>query len=260
MKFQALLPSAIVGLALLGTTLASGDMHEEFHQTYAFSPQGRVALDNINGDVHIRAWDRNEVQVDAIKRATSRTRLEEAQIVVDPGPNVITIKTRYPDHHSQSHPASVEYTLSVPRGARLDEIKLINGKLEITGVAGDVRASSVNGMVKAEKLGGEARLSTVNGRVEANFERLDAAKSISLNSVNGSIVLSIPYDAHADFRASNVTGGIENDFGLPVDRGRRVGSNLNATLKGGGTHIRLNNVNGSISIIPVSHGRRVRFT
>jgi hypothetical protein len=40
---------------------------EEFHQTYALTPDGRVELDNINGDVHISTWDRSEVKVDAVK-------------------------------------------------------------------------------------------------------------------------------------------------------------------------------------------------
>lgn len=260
MNSRSFMGSVVLALAALATSLASGDLHEEFHQTHAFSPGGRVALDNVNGDVHILAWDRNEVKIDAIKRASSQQRLEEARIVVDPGRNVITIRTRYPEHHNYQNPASVEYTVTVPRGARLDEIRLVNGKLDITGVTGDVRASSVNGMVKAEKLGGEAKISTVNGGVEATFERLENSKSISIHSVNGSIVISLPHDARAELRASNVTGGIENDFGLPVDRGRFVGSNLNAVLKGGGTRIKLSNVNGSISIVPVANGRRVRFT
>jgi hypothetical protein len=42
---------------------------------------GRVSLKNVNGAVHISAWDRNEVQVDAIKRASTQEALNEAEIV-----------------------------------------------------------------------------------------------------------------------------------------------------------------------------------
>jgi hypothetical protein len=66
--------------AFLTITLAAhasdhqGDVTEEFHQTYALSPNGRVELDNINGAVHISTWDQNEVKVDAVKSAgTERT-------------------------------------------------------------------------------------------------------------------------------------------------------------------------------------------
>src|SRR5579864_5264383 len=127
-----------------------GALTEEFHQTYALTPDGRVELDNINGDVHISSWDRNEVKVDAVKYADTKERLEEAKIEVDSGKDYLSIRTKYPDHNntwnwgSHNNPAGVEYTLTVPRAARLDEIKLINGELDITGIAGEVRASCIN--------------------------------------------------------------------------------------------------------------------
>ncbi|MGZ4913787.1 MAG: hypothetical protein ACXV3T_02535, partial [Halobacteriota archaeon] len=52
-----------------------GALTEEFHQTYALTADGRVELDNINGDVHISSWDQNQVKVDAIKYADSKERL-----------------------------------------------------------------------------------------------------------------------------------------------------------------------------------------
>jgi phosphomannomutase len=59
--------------ALLALSLAAhasdhrGALTEEFHQTYALTADGRIELDNINGDVHISSWDQNEVKVDAVK-------------------------------------------------------------------------------------------------------------------------------------------------------------------------------------------------
>ena len=50
----------------------SGALTEEFHQTYAITPDGRVELENINGSVHVSTWDRNEVKVDAVKYADTK--------------------------------------------------------------------------------------------------------------------------------------------------------------------------------------------
>src|SRR5579871_5588170 len=155
-----------------------GSLTEEFHQTYAITSDGRIELDNINGDVHISSWDRNEVKVDAVKYADTKERLDEAKIEVDSGKDYLSVRTKYPGHNnnwnwgSHNNPASVEYTLTVPRTARLDEIKLINGALDITGMAGEVRASCINGRLEAQNLSGRAELSTVNGRLEAKFEQL----------------------------------------------------------------------------------------
>jgi len=238
---------------------AMGNFHEECSQVYALSSRGQVSLQNINGDVHIRAWDRNEVRVEAVKTASSQGLLDEARVTVESTPDAIRIRTRYGDG-ANANPGSVEFTVMVPRHACLNEIKLINGAVDIEGVAGEVNASSVNGMVRAQKIAGDARLSTVNGTLEATFERLSDARTISMNSVNGSILISIPYDAGAEFHARNVTGGIDNDFGIEVNQDRSAGTQLHGVLKGGGTYINLNNINGTICIVPVAHGRRVRFT
>jgi DUF4097 and DUF4098 domain-containing protein YvlB len=238
---------------------AKGNFHQESNQTYALSARGRVSLENVNGDVHIRAWDRNEVRIAAVKTASSQGLLREARVIVESSPESITIRARGAEG-SNTDPGTVEFTVDVPRTARLDEIRLINGTLDIEGVTGEVRASSVNGAVRACKIAGDARLSTVNGKVEATFDRLSDARTISMNSVNGSITLSIPFDAGAEFNARNITGGIDNDFGIPVSQDRSVGSKLHGIRKGGGTYINLNNINGTICIMPVAHGRRVRFT
>jgi len=111
-----------------------------------------------------------------------------------------------------------------------------------------VRASLVNGRVKADGLSGEVSLSTVNGSIDANAAGLAASKGVSLNSVNGSIVLSVPSGASAQVKASTVHGGISNDFGLTVEEGQYVGRNLSGQIGSGGPRIRLNTVNGSITI------------
>jgi DUF4097 and DUF4098 domain-containing protein YvlB len=231
------------------------ELTEEFHQSYALTPTGRVSIANINGDVHISAWDRNEVKVDAVKRAYSLERLSEATIDVTSTADSVIIKTKYPERNlnfdsrtRETNPASIEYTLTVPRGARINGVELVNGSLDIEGVRGEVRASLVNGKVKANDLSGEVKLSTVNGAIEINAAGLAESKDVTLNSVNGAIVLSVPSGASAQVRASVVHGGISNDFGLTVEEGQYVGRNLTGQIGSGGPRIRLNNVNGSITI------------
>src|SRR5579883_1858124 len=75
---------------------AREELREEFHQTYALSPNGRVNLQNINGAVKITGWDRNEVKIDAVKRAYTPERLKEAEIAVETSPDALRVKTKYP--------------------------------------------------------------------------------------------------------------------------------------------------------------------
>jgi DUF4097 and DUF4098 domain-containing protein YvlB len=230
------------------------ELTEMFSQTYPLSPAGRVSIANINGDVHINVWDQSSVKVDAVKRAYSQQRLSELTIDVTNSADSVQVKTKYPEERNYSGRdredgwASVEYTLTVPRRARLDGAELVNGSLDVEGVQGDVHASLVNGTVKASGLGGEVKISTVNGKIEANVAALEAAKGVQLSSVNGSIVLIVPSGASADVRASTLHGGISNDFGLNVEDGQFVGHSLNGQIGSGGARIRLTNVNGSIAV------------
>lgn len=265
--FPALLGSAAgILCAVLVLVLAAhasdhrGPFTEEFHQTYPIAPDGRIDLDNINGPVHISAWDRNEVKVDAVKSAYSKERLDEAQIIIDAGKEHISIRTQYPDHDqtfnwgSHDNPASVEYTLTVPRTVALDEIKLINGSLDISGTSGEVHASCINGRMEAKNLSGRAELSTINGRLEADFGELPSS-DVDLKSVNGSVELTIPSDSRAEIEASTISGGIDNNLGLHVNHHRFIGHDLRGELGNGGTHIKLEDVNGRIEIRHAEDGR-----
>src|SRR5690242_14494186 len=236
------------------------ELREEFHQTYNLSPTGRVSLENINGGVQIKVWDRPAVQVDAVKKAYRKDRLNEAKIDVNATEENIRIKTEYPDREltfrsdRYDNPATVEYTLTVPRKAVLESIELVNGSIDIDAVEGNVKASSINGRVGARGLMGETRLSTINGQLEATFTQLDESKPISLNSVNGNVTLVLPSNANASIRASTVHGGISNDFALQVKHGEYVGHSMDGQIGTGGPRIKLGNVNGGIKVTHAQDG------
>ncbi len=239
--------------SVLLLALAAGGLHAtsigmpraDFRASYALAPNGRVAIQNLYGDVQITAWDRDEVLVEATKHSTDAGRLNDAQIVVDTSAGMVSIRTQYTGGDAE-HPASVEYHIKVPRGANLENVKLVNGGLSLSGMSGPVKASSVNGSIRAERMAGQVELSTVNGFLDAAFQRISKCHPISLSSVNGPIKVSLPSGAGANVSAHNLSGGIDADFG----RAWRApgGHRLEAAVNGGGTQIRVHNVNGGISI------------
>jgi len=257
-----ILLAATSAICLLSTAARAsdhkGNLTEEFHQVYPLSGTGRVEIKNINGDVHITGWDRDEVKVDAIKTAWTKERLDEAKIEVHAGENDISIHTEYPEHgHGQTfvfgieeehnNPAKVEYTITVPRHARLDDINVINGRLDLRDVSGDIDASAVNGRIQARNLQGAVKLNTVNGELDATVDQLPSSE-LRLSSVNGRLRVTLPSDAKAELKASTVSGNISDDFGLPVTHHQYVGHSLHGQLGGGGTLVKLSNVNGEIEI------------
>lgn len=237
-----------------------GGVKEEFHQSYALSPGGSVRLNNINGGVEIKVWDKNEVKVDAVKHADDKESLDELNIVVDASKDLVDIDTKYPegeDHHG----LWVEYTITVPKDANLEKIKTVNGDIEISGVEGKIDASTVNGTVDASNIKNDCHLETINGKIDAEFVSLKSVFKGTMKSVNGSIVASLPASASAKIKANTVSGRISNDFGLESSRESdehsfvKIGDSINGKIGDGGAYLDIENVNGSIKILKSGEGK-----
>jgi DUF4097 and DUF4098 domain-containing protein YvlB len=155
---HATLGGVILGslLALLLAASAHAQVTQDFHRTVPLSANGRVSLDNVNGNVEITGCDRNEVQIDAVKKARDQQRLDEARIEVNAASDSVEIKTRYPEGHTNNNPASGHYQLHVPQNARLDRINLVNGSLSVQKVSGEMSANLVNGKLRVDDLAGRA--------------------------------------------------------------------------------------------------------
>jgi len=242
-------------LISLATTLAAlpvfagQEVREEFHQTYPLNKQGRVHLENVNGNVRIVTWDREEIKVDAIKQAKKEEHLDEVKINVDATADEVRIKTKYPDsktRRNKNNSTSVDYTLTVPKQTQLDKISTVNGGVEIENVRGDVEASSVNGNVMASGLAGGVALSTVNGSVNASFAEVKQAAS--LKSVNGGVTIALAPEANAEISANTLNGDISSDFPLQVKKHFPIGQNLDGKIGEGGPTIKMSTVNGGIRL------------
>ena len=247
------LPILLTLILLLGIAWSATAEEEQFAETYPFTADGRVSLENINGDVEIQGWDNAEVKVEYTKRARTEKGLERMEVRIDSSSNRIDIETDYVKRDRGwgdwgDSGGEVEYRLWVPRGARIDEIDLVNGSLDLSGLEGDVAADLVNGNIEAEGLTGDVEIETVNGDVELEMSAVDANRRIWIESVNGSIELILPAGVGADVEASTVHGRISNDFGIDVKRGRYVGRSMRGEIGGGGARVELENVNGAIRL------------
>lgn len=243
--------TGVITTALLVLAMAlpsQAEVTQEFHKTVPLSSNGSINLENINGNVDITGWSKNEVQIDAVKTASDQQKLDNISIDVNATSSSVEIKTHYPKG-TNNNPGGVHYTLYVPQSARIDKIDLVNGSLTVQKTTGEVNASLVNGKVRASDLTGTADLATVNGAIDATYNSLKNVHEIKLKSVNGSITLTLPPSPNADVDASVTNGSISTGFPLEV-KGHWVGKSMSGTLGSGGVHIELSNVNGSIKLQP----------
>jgi hypothetical protein len=244
----------VIGLACTAfqTSTALAKEREETHQTYPLTSDGKVHVDNVNGKVHITAWDRQEVQVNAVKIGDNQEDLDAVKIEIHAKPSRVRIHTKYPNSKwswwGKSNSTKVEYEIKVPAQAQLQDAQTVNGPLEIEGVRGNVHASTVNGRLAAKGLAANSHLGTVNGTVEATFDSLEGVKSVTLKTVNGRAAVELPANADADVSAHTLNGGINASTGLTVKKNWPVGKDLQGKLGNGGTKVRLETINGSIQV------------
>jgi hypothetical protein len=238
---------------------------ERIERSFPLNANGRVSISNVNGSINVIAWERNEVKLVAVKTADSKESLANVDIKIDARPDYFSVETDYGDDRTwksdsdrrwrNNDKVTVEYELSVPRTAMLNEIETVNGSVSLADFTNYVKVSAVNGTVHAGNLRGTADLSTVNGELVADFDRLATGSKIALETVNGRVNLTIPSDSNATLKAESLNGVITNDFGLPNKRGKYVGNSLHGRLGKGEVPITLESVNGSLTVKHRSDGK-----
>ena len=66
-----------------------------FQKTYALQQGGSFLLENVNGSVQVEGWDRDEVEVYAVKTAENDPRdTDQVQIEVESRPGQVVVHTR----------------------------------------------------------------------------------------------------------------------------------------------------------------------
>ena len=240
---------AVLATALALVTGAAAKSTEKFEQTYPLNPDGTVSLSNVNGDVQIEAWDRNEVSLYAEKIASSDDGLALIDIKIEHTPAHLNIKVVHEKKFKAwtiFNRSEVRFKLRVPTGASLKKIDVINSDVTVSGVKGQVSLDSINGELKADGLTGGGTFGSVNGSIHVSFAKIAAGSKIEFDNVNGSCSVTLPADASFDLDADSVNGGITCDF--PIQIGSSGRRHLKGSINGGGTKVVLDSVNGSLRV------------
>jgi len=235
-----------------------------FEKVYSFTAGGYISVNNVNGEVIVESWNRNEVKVEAEieVRASSKRKaekyLEEVEIVIDESKNRIEIAAEYPWQDKGfdgilswlfggGHPElKVSYHLFTPKEVNLF-VKTVNGRIQIHAVQGDIETHTTNGRIEVKNVAGTLNCKTVNGSILAELSEVGKFEEMAFKTVNGSITLSLPKNINADFEAKTVNGHIETDFPITL-RGRIDRHRIRGCINEGGGSIYLSTVNGSIHV------------
>ncbi len=218
-----------------------------FDQTYPLHAGGVFALENVNGAVQIEGWDRQEVEVHAVKTALHEgDDLSMVHIDIQSDGEQVAVNTRYPAGSGVQ--VTVDYEIHVPYKMRWAEVQTVNGDVRVRGIAGAGILGSVNGNVQMVDSDGRFSARTTNGDVRLQMKSMPDGDPVTLTTVNGSVVLSLPEQVNADVRVVNRNGNFQSDFPL-VTLGAYTSSRFRGRLGSGGGEIFMSTVNGAIRLV-----------
>jgi DUF4097 and DUF4098 domain-containing protein YvlB len=241
--------TVLCAFALLGafTAACAADVTEEFSQTVALDANGQFEISNVNGQIDIAAWNRNEVQILATKSAKNESDLADVQVAVTGSGAKVEVETKLPKGSNRS--GSVSYRVTLPGGVNLGA-NTVNGSVSVNGVAGPMDLHSVNGRVEASGAVAPVTAKTVNGQLTIRYAEKPKSGEHSFETVNGSVRVYLPASVVGRFHAGSVNGSIEADFPLQVTKAKFGPSrSLDGELgNGGDTSFSFKTVNGSIDI------------
>lgn len=241
---------AVVAAAALGLTgCVDGNfgyrVRESVDISKPFAANGRLTVENTNGTVHVSTWGEARVRIEAVKAAGSESALRRLEVIVEGEGERVEVRTRMPRGHWFGGGGKVDYTITLPRSARVS-VRNVNGRIEVQDVSGGVEAHNVNGTIDAEDVAGEVQAETVNGSVDVTMARVDAASHNRIAATNGTVRVSLPADVAADVEASTVNGAVHCDF--DVTSGQVSRRKIEGRIGQGGARFELRTVNGTANI------------
>lgn len=207
-------------------------------QTVDVAKGTRLVLNAQAGEVIVRAWDRDQVRVQA--KHSSRDRVD-----VQTADNTLRVRTR--SARGQSGP--VDYTLTVPRwmavnlsgtylaatvegtsaevtvetvggdltlkgGSGTVSLRSVEGEIRVEGASGKVTASTVNDSITVTGVTGDVIAETVNGDVVITNTK---ASSLEVSTVNGDVRFEGPTADKGVYRVTTHQGDIRVSLGAQAN-------------------------------------------
>jgi DUF4097 and DUF4098 domain-containing protein YvlB len=248
MKLRRLLVPAVGWLFALAILAMPGfAISKEFNQSYSLQPGGTFELQNVNGTVEVQGWDKDVVEVHAVKTAKVReSDLERVAIDVHAGANSVAIMTRYPQNEGVE--VAVEYTIHVPHGAKVEHLGTVNGTLRVAGVSQVDELHTVNGNIEVYEADSDVHAHTTNGNVHLELSHIHGVSGTVAETTNGSVVLAVPANAQADLEARCLNGNFQSELPFAME-GSLKPREIHGKLGQGGSPIRLHTINGGIRVV-----------
>jgi DUF4097 and DUF4098 domain-containing protein YvlB len=182
---------------------------QQMDSTFDVGGARRLHVENHNGSVVVRSWNRSEMRVRARHGGGTRVDINRSTSAV-----TIELESR------RGRPGSAELELTVPQQFAI-EIEGLNTAIDVNGIEGGVELETINGNITVQNANGRLDMASISGRITIRDSRgLLSAEgtnhgidvdgfdgNVSIATVNGSLSMS---GIRADrVEAETINGRIE---------------------------------------------------
>jgi hypothetical protein len=234
-----------------------------FNEEYEANENTILKVTTLNGQIEINTWDGDTVSLNAIKKSSlGQEELDNVEINVIESENRIEIEAKYIGQKTTT--PSVNMNIKVPQNVIVDTVKTSNGAIQISGIKGDVFATSSNGAIIIENVDGYVSATTSNGRIEIKgttgikdlkssnlgiyAEVYDFQENISIITSNGGITVYINPSLNADIDMKTSNGHISIS-GVALNLTTSEEKHKAGELGDGGNTLDIQTSNGNINLL-----------
>jgi hypothetical protein len=192
-------------------------LEEIVEQKYTVPSNAVLNVANIDGSIRVYTSEKNEILIQAIKKAYSHERLQGIVVAVDASPNRVAITTTLPPRKNavSDRSGTVDYILIVPQTVQIERLELVNGEVLIEGLRPGAKATAhlVNGWIAGHNCFSDLDLSVETGRLDVAYDWWENHElAVKATSNRGNIRAIFPNDAALNLSATATDGKIANAF------------------------------------------------
>jgi DUF4097 and DUF4098 domain-containing protein YvlB len=175
-----------VGLVLVAAVALAGERTVD--ERANADADGTVVIENISGSIVVEGWDKNEVHV----TGTLGEDVEELEFKASGRKTRVEVK--YP-RKTKNIDEGADLVIKVPAGSRV-EVECVSAPVTVTGVRGEIYASSISGDVEVSGRCEAVTAETISGEVRVDVD----APRVSAESISGTV--------SAKGKVAEVTAGV----------------------------------------------------
>ena len=244
-----------LGLFQASALCAGGATVTERH-SLPIQPEGKLVVQNDFGRIQVNGWEEKHIYV-RVRKIAPENRLEHVVVNIRREDDLIQVSTHFRDHQKES--AYLE--IQVPHDINV-QVWGAHPAIEIYGVGGTVRASTLTGLITAEDLSASASLLSQGGDIHYRSASQPGG-DVRLESTSGNIncVLGNNLNLRGWIRAggeaswgqevSSQQGSIQREIGTsgPLFYANSLKGNVSCQLSSPSSHT----ADASTPVTKVSH-------